>query len=370
MKQVAIIGGGLGGLIAAIRLAKAGMPVVLFEKKTYPFHRVCGEYVSNETLPFLKHNGLFPEKFEPPSVSRFQLSAINGKSAFLPLDLGGFGISRYAFDHFLSQQARAAGVQVAENCEVSRVQFNQDRFVIQANDHTLEADVVVGAFGKRSRLDVQLNRGFIMKRSPYVGIKYHIKTNHPDDLIALHNFNGGYLGISNVEAGKTNLCYLVHRNLLKHYHTIPALEENVLFKNPHIKNIYANSTFLFEKPEVINEFSFAPKEPVYNHLLMVGDSAGMITPLCGNGMAMAIHAAKLATDLVLQQVTEKQPRKWLEKSYQYAWKKKFAGRLRYGRWVQHYLFGSHLSSDLAIRLALYLRPIARLMIKQSHGEPF
>ncbi|QOI96734.1 MAG: FAD-dependent monooxygenase [Flammeovirgaceae bacterium] len=370
MKQVAIIGGGLGGLIAAIRLAGAGVPVMLFEKKTYPFHRVCGEYVSNETLPFLKHNGLFPEKFKPPSISRFQLSAANGQSTFLPLDLGGFGISRYTFDHFLSQQARAAGVQLFEQCEVTDVHFDTNRFKIHTSEKVYEADVALGSFGKRSRLDIQLNRDFIKKRSPYVGIKHHIKTDHPDDLIALHNFNGGYLGISNIEAGKTNMCYLVHRSLLKRYGAIPALEKHVLFRNPHIRHIYANATFLFEKPEVINEVSFAPKEPVYNHMLMVGDAAGMITPLCGNGMAMAIHAAKLAADLVLQQIAEKQSRLWLEKNYDTAWKKIFEGRLRYGRRVQHYLFGSPLRSNLAVQLAIHLRPVARLLIKQSHGEPF
>ena len=370
MKQVAVIGGGLGGLIAAIRLARAGVPVILFEKRTYPFHRVCGEYISSETIPFLKQSGLFPDVFNVPFISRFQLSAVNGKSFVLPLDLGGFGISRYAFDHFLSQQARAIGIQLIENCEVNQVEFTKNRFVIKANANTYEADIVLGAYGKRSRLDVQSNRAFTRNRSPYVGIKYHIQTDHPNDLIALHNFSGGYLGISNIEDGKTNMCYLVSRNVLKQYGTISSMEEHVLFKNLLIKAIYKNAVFLFEKPEVINEVSFASKEPVFNHLLMVGDAAGMITPLCGNGMAMAIHAAKLAADLVLQYLSEGRSREWLEKSYERAWKKNFAGRLRYGRWVQHYLFGSSLSSDLAVKLAIHLRPVARMMIRQSHGQPF
>lgn len=214
MKQVAIIGGGIGGLIASIELAKNDIPCILFEKKTYPFHRVCGEYVSNEALPFLKQQGLFPEELNLPAISRFQLSAANGKSAILPLDLGGFGISRYTYDHFLSQKARQAGVRLFENCEVDQITFTDNRFLIKTNFNQYEADVVLGSFGKRSRLDVQLNRGFTKKRSPYVGVKYHIKTNYPYDLIALHNFNGGYLGISNIEAGKTNFCYLVHRDRL------------------------------------------------------------------------------------------------------------------------------------------------------------
>ncbi len=370
MKHVAIIGGGLGGLIAAIRLASAGVSTVLFEKKAYPFHRVCGEYVSNETLPFLKRNKLLPANLELPLITRLKLSAVNGKSTILPLDLGGYGISRFAFDSFLAQNAKQAGVQLFENCVVNQIQFENSRFVIQSAEGYHEAEIAIGSFGKRSKLDVHYGRAFTKKRSPYVGIKYHVLTEHPADLIALHNFNGGYLGISNIEGGKTNVCYLVHRTQLKNYGSINALEENVLSKNPLIKAIYNNSTFLFEKPEVINEVSFAEKEPVFNHMLMVGDAAGMITPLCGNGMAMAIHSAVLAADLIIQKVNEAKSREWLEQQYSRVWKNHFHSRLVFGRLVQHYLFSNSLSSNLAVHLALYSKPLARQLIRQSHGRPF
>ena len=96
--QVVIVGGGISGLLTAIQLAKAGIPCYVVEKKNYPFHRVCGEYISNETVPFLKSRNLFPDQFNPPRIQRFQLSSVRGKNKILPLDLGGFGISRYTFD--------------------------------------------------------------------------------------------------------------------------------------------------------------------------------------------------------------------------------------------------------------------------------
>ena len=130
-----------------------------------------------------------------------------------------------------------------------------------------------------------MGRKFTTTRSPYAAIKYHIRTDHPTDLIALHNFRDGYCGISNVEDGKTNLCYLTHRNNLRKTGSIASLEEEILQKNHLLKYIFSNSEFLFEKPEVINEISFATKDPVEGHVLMAGDAAGMITPLCGNGMA-------------------------------------------------------------------------------------
>ena len=58
--DVIVVGGGLAGLINSILIRKAGFEVTLIERKKYPFHRVCGEYVSNEVIPFLKSEGLFP----------------------------------------------------------------------------------------------------------------------------------------------------------------------------------------------------------------------------------------------------------------------------------------------------------------------
>src|SRR5688572_11946860 len=103
--QVVVVGGGISGLLAAIQLARAGIQCYVIEKKIYPFHRVCGEYISNETVPFLESCDLFPEMHSPPRILRFQLSSVGGKDKILPLDLGGFGISRHTFDYFLYERA-------------------------------------------------------------------------------------------------------------------------------------------------------------------------------------------------------------------------------------------------------------------------
>jgi menaquinone-9 beta-reductase len=363
------VGGGLAGLTSSILLARNGIDVTLVEKKQYPFHRVCGEYISNEVVPFLKAQQLFPTDYSPPPISRFQLTAVNGKSAILPLDMGGFGISRFSLDHFLVQEAQKSGVSVIQNEEVSTIDFRDDQFFIKISDRVLMADVVLCAFGKRSRLDVEWKRDFTNRRSPYVGVKHHLKTNHPTDLIALHNFEGGYCGISNVEDGKSNLCYLVHRDTVRQAGSIGNLEETVLKKNPWLKSIYENSEFLFEKPETINEISFETKEPVYNHVLMVGDAAGMITPLCGNGMAMAIRSGKMATDLVLSYCRSKINRAELEKQYTYDWNRTFSNQLWFGRQVQK-LFGSSFASNVAIQLAIRSKWIAQTIIRNTHGQPF
>jgi menaquinone-9 beta-reductase len=372
LKKIVIIGGGLAGLISAIRLARAGMDCSVIEKKAYPFHRVCGEYVSNEALSFLKRENLYPHQIKLPVISEFLLSAVNGKSKKLSLDTGGFGISRYTLDYFLYGLAVAAGVEVIQRQEVDRVVFKErdNRFDVGMGNQGITCDLVIGSFGKRSTLDRALGRGFMKKQSPYVGVKYHIRTNHPENLIALHNFNGGYCGISNIEEGQSNLCYLVHRSQVKRFKNIKQLEEAVLFENPFLKSIFQNAEFLFDKPETINEISFETKEPVWGHILMAGDAAGMIAPLCGNGMAMAIHSGKIISDLIIRASTENKSRKWLEETYTREWRKTFSNRLRIGRLIQHHLFGSRWSSNLAIGLAIHSKSLARFIIRNTHGMPF
>lgn len=368
--KIIIAGGGLAGLIAAIRLARKGFDCTVIEKKSYPFHRVCGEYISHEVLPFLIRESLYPEEFYPPKITHLQLSSVSGKSTVTPLGLGGFGISRYTFDNYLFGLGQKAGINFLLDTEIESIQ-REENFTVTTTDKSLTAEIVIGAFGKRSRLDVHLSRNFIKKRSPYVGIKYHARTNHPDAVIALHNFRGGYCGVSNVEDGKTNICYLSHRDSLKKSGSVDALEKNILFENPHLKRIFSEADFLFQKPEVINEISFETKEPVFNHILMAGDAAGMITPLCGNGMAMAIHSAMILSDLIIQHARDKNfSYSMLEQAYTNSWKRTFSKRLWIGRQVQHKLFGTEWGSALGVNLALHSKLITNTLINLTHGKVF
>ncbi|MEJ1236758.1 NAD(P)/FAD-dependent oxidoreductase [Chryseolinea sp. T2] len=369
MKRVTIIGGGLAGLIAAIELAHAGIHAILVERKAYPFHRVCGEYISNEVVPYLNSRNLFPESYNPPAIKEFQLSTIDGDSKIMPLDLGGFGISRYTYDNFLYERALSHNVEFCLNTEVTSVDFEQGAFRVKTDHDEWKTDLVIGSFGKRSRMDRVMNRSFLRRRSPYVGVKYHVRTEHPNELIALHNFPGGYCGISNIEGGKSTLCYLTHVSNVKRYRSIGEMEKNVLWRNPLLKTIFNESEFLFDKPEVINEVSFETKSPVDGHVLMAGDAAGMIAPLCGNGMAMAIQSARILTREAIPFVRGEIRREEMESRYRKQWNDEFSSRLWRGRQIQK-LFGRELTSRIAVSLVMSIPPLARSIIRNTHGRPF
>ena len=143
------------------------------------------------------------------------------------------------------------------------------------------------------------------------------------------------------------------------------MEREILWKNPALKRFFTASEFLLDKPEVINEINFERKEPVENHILMAGDSAGLITPLCGNGMAMAIHSGKLAAEAILAG----SGREEIELNYKTSWKAHFERRLWLGRQVQN-LFGTPQASTFTRKLIQHIPIIARQLIKNTHGKPF
>jgi flavin-dependent dehydrogenase len=208
------------------------------------------------------------------------------------------------------------------------------------------------------------------KLNNYIGVKYHIQTNWPEDLIALHNFEDGYCGISQVEENKYCLCYLTTaKNLERCANSIHRMEREILCRNPHLKRIFENAEMVSQLPVTISQISFEKKEQVYNHVLLAGDAAGMIAPLCGNGMSMALHGSKIAFEQIHLFLQNKIPRWQMEQDYAHAWKKQFSGRLRTGRTVQRF-FGSILLSDVLISLLKPFPSFTDKLISQTHGQPF
>jgi flavin-dependent dehydrogenase len=364
--DVLIIGGGLAGLASAIHLSQKGLNVTLIEKSGYPKHKVCGEYISNEILPYLVWLGADVLELHPTNIQKFEFTT-NSKMAKATLPLGGFGISRYTLDDFLYQKALANGCTIIKDA-VNDVSFNNDLFTVTTSNEVLSAKIVLGAFGKRSNVDQVLSRNFIAKKSPWLAVKAHYSGNFANDVVALHNFKGGYCGISKVENNIINICYLADFATFKQYKNIDDYQENVLYKNKFLKSIFENSTLLFDKPLTISQISFDKKQPVENHILMIGDTAGLIHPLCGNGMAMAIHSAKIASELVLDYKEGKiKSRETLEKAYAKEWKKHFGKRLFSGRILARILRNKTITNGL-ISIAVSFPALLPGIIKQTHGK--
>jgi flavin-dependent dehydrogenase len=365
--EILIIGGGLAGLTAALHLNKLGLNVILIEKDTYPHHKVCGEYISNEVLPYFKWLGINIEGLNPELINDLLFTSLSGKSIQTKLPLGGFGLSRYTIDHYLYSELIRRKVKIIHD-RVVQVNFANDRFSVETTSHTFIAPYVIGAYGKRSAIDVKLNRNFINKQSPYLAVKSHYKADFPNNVVSLHNFEGGYCGVSKVENDRLNICYLADYESFKKHKNIVAYQENILYKNSHLKAIFENAESLFEAPLTISQISFEAKEPVYNHILMIGDTAGLIHPLCGNGMAMAIHSAKIVSELLYQKIQGKiTSRAALEDDYNTQWNREFKNRLKMGRILSSLLRNKKLER-FAMNTLSKMPFLLDKIITQTHGK--
>ena len=372
--DVVVVGGGLAGLSAAIILARAQFKVLVLEKESYPKHKVCGEYISMESKPFLQSLGIPIDELQLPVISKLQVTDTRGNVLNTDLPQGGFGISRYKLDAMLAELVQEAGATLLTKTRADNVQWENDHFIVTARGQTFTARLVCGSWGKRSNIDVKWHRPFITEKisalNNYVAVKYHIMYPWPGDAVGLHNFEDGYCGISQVEDGKTCLCYLTTAATLhKCGNDLKRLEQDVVMKNPWMYEIFRKAEFLYESPVTISQISFEQKAQVEDHVLLLGDAAGMITPLCGNGMSMALRAASIAATLATDFLQGNISRSEMEKSYVAGWKSAFSKRVTLGRFVQRN-FGKGLATALLIKTVNALPFVRKALINGTSGHVF
>lgn len=367
--DILIVGGGLAGLTNALHLLRMGFDVLLVEKNSYPKHKVCGEYISNEVLPYLDWLRIDPFILGASKITRFSCSAVNGREIHCSLSLGGFGISRYAMDNFLYEKATERGCLFWKDT-VEDILFIDDEFRVLTKIHGLiKARVVIGAYGKRGLIDLKLDRAFALNKSPWMAVKAHYKGDFPNDLVALHNFKGGYCGVSKVENELMNVCYLVNARIFKQYKNIADHRKAIVCQNPHLDRIFAESERVEEEPLAISQISFSVKQKIENHIIMIGDSAGLIHPLCGNGMAMAMHSAKICAESVhgffkrtLKSRTD------MELNYVQEWNRNFKARVQAGRLLTR-VFEEERLAKLSLGILTHFPSLLPFIIKQTHGKP-
>lgn len=371
--DIAFIGGGLAGLTAAILLARQGWQVALFEKRHYPFHKVCGEYLAEESLPLLQRIGILLTHMQLPRINRALVSSPTGTCLEFSLRQGGIGLSRYRLEQMLYEQARLAGVAVYTGTLVKAVTGQPGAFLLQTSNQAVSARLVGGSWGRYSRMDIYLQRKFTAPRyraQAFIGVKYHIQIEFPRDQVALHGFPGGYCGLSAIEEDKYCMAYIAPVSQLKACGgQIKRLEQEILAQNPHVRQILNTRKTLYDQPLVISQLHFLPRSTAAAGILMLGDSAGVIAPLCGNGMSMALRTAQLLAELAPNYLRGTLTFTQLEKYYKQAWQKLFYTRLLTGRWLQWGL-RQPWRAELLIRS---LQPFPKLVAslhERTHGQPF
>lgn len=398
--DVAVIGAGPAGSALASHLARAGRRVALLERDSFPRDKLCGEFLSIESRRLLAELGCLDLLLDrgPHPIRAARFTTASGKVIDAELPDGAVGISRRALDEILFHHAKTCGARVFEGGEVRRIEPRpRPRAGVGASVRRLDvrlaapdrhpsmlrvdADIVVAAWGRRERLDRDLARGYLLQDHPHAGLKRHFR---PADTAAgkrvaaalagrveVHGFEGGYCGLNFVETGDVNVCMLLEKRFLKDVETSrwEAFRGSLAVASPLLGDRLAGLEPAEERFHAVGGVPFSRKERSLGGILFVGDAAGMIAPLCGDGQAMALESASLLARLVLELPPSPgaEDLALLQRRWERTWRGRFARRVLIGRMVQGALLRARLASGLASILRHCPR-VVRVLVGATRGN--
>jgi menaquinone-9 beta-reductase len=333
--DAAVIGGGPAGSYTAFLLASEGLSVCLFERKQFPREILCGEFLSYEVSNHLKAAGLFEEflSLKPNKITSFRLHSSEGNSIAADFKFTAFGLKRSLFDEFLLRKAVLKGADVYQPYNVNSVKKEGESFFITAagtEQLVIESRRVIGAFGKRSTIDKQIGRDFTKETTPYNGVKIHLNKelfrNFPANEIHIYTGNDLYCGLNQVNDSDITACFLEKRKANDppvREKFLSLKQENLFFRNIILDaaeeeiqrtKVYGTGNIYFGRKKIIDE-----------EIYMTGDAAGIIAPLAGDGIGMAIESARLVSDAVLLDIAGNDGLG--RKTYADQWERKFRRRI-------------------------------------------
>ena len=319
IKKILIAGAGPSGASLAIRLAQKDFEVTLIEREKFPRHKLCGEFISPESLSHFEELNVSNEMFSigGDRISETVFYSPGGKNVSVSSDwFGGdaLSISRAAMDFVLLEKAKSLGVKVLEETQVvGLLNENQQVFGIKArfeNRETSEifADLIIDATGRANVLGKLIGKTKILsekwktesgklenQKQKFVGFKTHLENvNLKKGVCEIYFFRGGYGGLSFVENDLANHCFLMKAETVRNLKgDTNRIVEEIIFENVRARETLKNAKPVFDWLAVsVDNFGAKSLNPAEN-LLSVGDAAAFIDPFTGSGMLMAFESAKI-----------------------------------------------------------------------------
>lgn len=364
--DVIIVGAGLAGCSAAIQLADRGWKVLLLEQQRYPTHKLCGEFLSVEVMASFAQLGILAavQQIGAHPIQRALLTSSAGAQFTHRLPGVALGLSRYRLDLLLFERAIAAGATALDGAMVRAISGDATTgFTVTTSQGNFTGRMVLAAYGKRSRLDH--DRAFVQRRSPWVAFKAHCTGLELPGVIELHGFAGGYCGLSMIETGQVNLCWIGHERVL--YSSDDRQLPEALWANPVLADRLRQVQFDPAVRNHLGQISLALKGNFMGDICMIGDTVGMITPLCGDGMAMALRTAEIVVPLADRYLGGQNDFPAFQRGYTQAWRREFQLRLGLGR-VMHSAFIRPSIAQASITVCQQFPTVGHWLIRHTRGE--
>ena len=294
-----VIGAGPAGCAAAITAARSGASVLLLERGKFPRHRVCGEFVSAESLDLLQtllapaHKALITEA---PRIARSRIF-VDAAELQAEITPPAASITRFDLDAALWDSCAHAGVECRSDCAVQSVE-GAGPFRVTTRAESFEARALINATGRWSNLTSQTTRAGVTK-DRWIGVKAHFREVAVSPSVDLYFFEGGYCGVQpvspatqNDSAMVVNACAMVRAN------EATDLTE-VLTLHRALRERSQNWQLLMD-PVSTSPLVFHPPEPVHNGMLQVGDVATFVDPFIGDGISLALRSGDLAAECLFR----------------------------------------------------------------------
>ena len=337
--KVAILGGGPAGALAAERLASAGVTTVLFDEKL-AWEKPCGgglTWKAWSQYPFLA-DGTTPKKI----ITRSTLAAPRSKPVTLQLDQPLLIYSRYDLNGMLLDRAQHAGAQL-EKTRVLKMERAGAGWSLRTTHGTMDADHCIVATGARNPL-----RDFGTTLAPSDAMRalgYYVAGERSEiDIQFLPKLEGyiwvfprcGHLSVG--ICGKGEAAGSLRRRL-------------ELYMSQHDIS-WKDATFYSHLLPSLDAASWRGNRVSGEGWMAVGDAAGLVDPITGEGLYYAIRSADLAARTILADASPAgQPA-----AYRTLLHRDFAGDLEFGsRLAKRVFLGRFLLGSVPARMVQFTR---------------
>jgi flavin-dependent dehydrogenase len=341
--DVAIVGAGPAGSAIAATLAERGWHVLLVERDHFPRHKVCGEFISPDAQITLRQLGLYETIAATNPVSLTAAEVISHRATKLHRPLSGvaWGLSRYTLDASLAAAAVARGAELRMATTVTRHLRQNGEIHLHLHHReqstTVRARTAIMAFGRVGLPGISAHSTIPARssRGRYVGVKCHYSGVQMANQVELYFFRGGYAGLNPIEGGRVNLCLLAsYAAFANAGRSISGMLAAAIAANPALAHKMAGAIALTDTECAVAPVDTYRRAQPWGDFAQLGDSAVMLPPLCGDGMAMALQSASLCAPLADAYLRRKLSFAQWETDYRRAWSQEFSQRVWLGRQLQ------------------------------------
>jgi flavin-dependent dehydrogenase len=372
--DLVVIGAGLAGSCLAAAVARRGWNVTLLERQCGPRHKVCGEFLSPESQASLHALGLHTTvaALAPAHIHQAVIMSRRGLRLDIALPGVAWGVSRYTLDAALIQAAARCGATVYEGMTGTATRQHDGGYQVEARNAagkptSIRTRTAVIACGRHSVLGLQPQQASVPQRTS-IGIKCHYAGLPSASEVRLYLFDGGYVGLSPIEGGRTNLCLLASQAAFERGgKRIPAMLEAVIRWCPALAHDLIGGQRLDESIVAVGAVDTQRPTVLWDGCARLGDAATMIPPLCGDGQAMAIRAAEYCAPLVDDVLAGRRSLASWEAAYGAAWHAEYDRPLRTARWLQSIL-GLPWLGDGLIGLGTLVPPLTQRLVLATRGQ--